>query len=704
MERVATLAELARAPRSPDEIGGKAANLARLIAAGLPVPEGVVLFPAAAGAAGRAAELAAIARDAVARLGPRLAVRSSAVVEDGAGLSAAGLFVSRLDVAPTDLAAALADVLGAAGSPAIAAYLSRRGHRPDPPAIAVVIQRMVDGPRGVIYTASPEPAHGGAALVEAEVEGIAREALVAAAAPGDPPEHGESDVGIPPGFPLGADELRALVGLARRAARAIGEEAADVEWVRGADGFALVQARPITAAAPARPSLSADLLAFSAADPTVTWTWDVEHNPDPLSTAQIGLVERVAKGSPTPLRVVAGHLYRGSPGPGSVTEPDPAAQPALDAAALRTHFHDVVGPAVDRALAATEHVDAPALAAALEAFDAVHAIYSMELAPVLARARVAATREAMPGPSDHGRALERCLAGEITGDQLREIAAPLAPAWDVAAPTFAEAPELLDAALARMSGARAAAAGPALRERAIATDPLGDLANAVAQITEADDRLYFRAQAVVRRALLELGRRLGLARRDDVFNLELAELVALERDERPLDRAALAARAESARKVREAQRELALPLVIRGGRAASSTAAPRREAWRGAGLGGIARGRVARVDDLGSLAHGRAPVIVVARAITPPMIALVAGATGLVSDHGGRLGHAATIARELGLAGVVGCVGAYDALANGDEIMVDGITGLVVRLASTPPDPDESSGAGRRSGGSAESR
>src|SRR5262249_14748561 len=39
------------------------------------------------------------------------------------------------------------------------------------------------------------------------------------------------------------------------------------------------------------------------------WTWDVGHNPEPLSRAQQSLVERVAAMSRYELRVCAGYLY-----------------------------------------------------------------------------------------------------------------------------------------------------------------------------------------------------------------------------------------------------------------------------------------------------------------------------------------------------------------------------------------------------------
>jgi phosphoenolpyruvate-protein kinase (PTS system EI component) len=62
------------------------------------------------------------------------------------------------------------------------------------------------------------------------------------------------------------------------------------------------------------------------------------------------------------------------------------------------------------------------------------------------------------------------------------------------------------------------------------------------------------------------------------------------------------------------------------------------------------------------------------------MAVLVGGAVALVAEHGGPLGHGAALARELGIPCVVGCAGALALLADGDEVLVDGAAGLVLKL------------------------
>src|SRR5690606_34685294 len=153
-------------------------------------------------------------------------------------------------------------------------------------------------------------------------------------------------------------------------------------------------------------------------------------------------------------------------------------------------------------------------------------------------------------------------------------------------------------ALERVGRGRRSSASKAGPTPRVADDPEAALGAAVAEIGEADDRLFFRAQACVRRALLALGRRLGLAA-DDVFFLSLEALVALERDAAPADGQALGRAADEARARRDAQRKLAMPLAVRNGQAISPRARHGQEVWRGRGFGPPVRGHVVRADDLG---------------------------------------------------------------------------------------------------------
>ena len=138
--------------------GGKAAQLAAAIRAGLPVPGGVALSSGfvdavAAGRPGVIRELAKIC----AALGCTVAVRSSAVGEDSETASFAGQHLTCLNVRPSP--PALADVVRAiwqsARSEAALAYRRRLG-LPSEPQIGVVVQELVLADcAGVLFTRNP---------------------------------------------------------------------------------------------------------------------------------------------------------------------------------------------------------------------------------------------------------------------------------------------------------------------------------------------------------------------------------------------------------------------------------------------------------------------------------------------------------------------------------------------------------------------
>ena len=182
-------------------VGGKAANLGELIAAGFPVPGGFVVTARSyllaveragvrdeflrrfrsldpddhVGLAAEAASLAATVGSMVvpdevieavtaacSHLGPtRVAVRSSATAEDTAGTSFAGMHRSLLDVSVTGsgrepaVIDAVASCWASLFTPRALAYRLERG-LPDEPAIAVVVQKMVTPvTAGVLFSVDP---------------------------------------------------------------------------------------------------------------------------------------------------------------------------------------------------------------------------------------------------------------------------------------------------------------------------------------------------------------------------------------------------------------------------------------------------------------------------------------------------------------------------------------------------------------------
>ncbi|MEB3070479.1 PEP/pyruvate-binding domain-containing protein [[Mycobacterium] vasticus] len=146
--------------------GGKAANLGELAAAGLAVPDAFVIgVPAyvTAAADGPVAAPSGDLRDAIVAhyraMGHdvAVAVRSSAVAEDGATASHAGIFETVLNVkGVADLLDAVRRCWASATSPRARRYTGVRGLESDGAGIAVVVQRQIASAcSGVVFTADP---------------------------------------------------------------------------------------------------------------------------------------------------------------------------------------------------------------------------------------------------------------------------------------------------------------------------------------------------------------------------------------------------------------------------------------------------------------------------------------------------------------------------------------------------------------------
>src|SRR5262249_38938415 len=153
-----------------------------------------------------------------------------------------------------------------------AAYARRRGGTI---AIGVVVQEHVPGAPIVVYTRPPGQPASHEVLVQ-RADHVAR--------------HSRDDL------PREIEAQHAAL-LALRAEQAIGaDHGADVELVQirkqsGVDvaiETVIVQARPIVHPTPRVLAQPPDAVLAPLRDGR-TWTWDVAHNPDPLSTAQQGL-------------------------------------------------------------------------------------------------------------------------------------------------------------------------------------------------------------------------------------------------------------------------------------------------------------------------------------------------------------------------------------------------------------------------------
>ncbi len=72
--------------------------------------------------------------------------------------------------------------------------------------------------------------------------------------------------------------------------------------------------------------------------------------------------------------------------------------------------------------------------------------------------------------------------------------------------------------------------------------------------------------------------------------------------------------------------------------------------------------------------------ILVTRGADPGWTPIFARIAGLVMEVGGQLSHGAVVAREYGLPAVTGVSGATKRLQDGQQVIVDGLSGTVTRV------------------------
>ncbi|QBG48175.1 hypothetical protein EGM51_12525 [Verrucomicrobia bacterium S94] len=154
-------------------VGGKAINLARLMRADLPVPDGFVITTEAFRGSedGRVSDaLAQQIREALIPFsGKRMAARSSATAEDMAGASMAGQYDTFLNLQGAEaVIEAVEKCWRSIRSPRTEAYLAEHGIDPAEVAMAVVVQQQVSADvAGVLFTVDPQTGSREHMLIEA---------------------------------------------------------------------------------------------------------------------------------------------------------------------------------------------------------------------------------------------------------------------------------------------------------------------------------------------------------------------------------------------------------------------------------------------------------------------------------------------------------------------------------------------------------
>jgi pyruvate,water dikinase len=255
-------------------VGSKAANLATLLQAGFPVPDGVVLTTVDAQGGVTSEDRTAVVERVIDLVGDRpVAVRSSGIAEDLVDASFAGQYETLLEVQGREqLASAIDACLASARSERAIMYGGSRGDG----RMAVLIQPMVEArAAGVAFSAHPVSGARDVVVVNA-VHGIGDSVTAGAVTPeewlvtGDVATASRTNAGV-----LAASQAVELARLVRRVEGHFGRPQ-DVEWAIGEDGPVVLQARPITAL----PQAPVEPIPIPIEVPPGYWEHDASHFPN----------------------------------------------------------------------------------------------------------------------------------------------------------------------------------------------------------------------------------------------------------------------------------------------------------------------------------------------------------------------------------------------------------------------------------------
>jgi phosphohistidine swiveling domain-containing protein len=705
-----------------DEVGGKAASLGELFAAGVRVPDGVVLTAEAAalpaserrwGLAGGAWELGP---------GP-FAVRSSGISEDGIDRSFAGLYETVLEVPTDDVGLAVERCLASARAARVTEYERDASGR-----LAVIVQRMVAPvAAGVVLTADPITGDRASSVVTA-VRGLG-ERLVSGAAAGDEwvVRGGSAVARRQPESAISAQQATEIAGEARGIADARGAPQ-DVEWAIDAEGVLwILQARPMTAlppqvswAPPARGAFTRQLRLGEWIGEPVTPLFEswllttMEERMHAWFFAQIG------QRAPQPLHVVVNGWYFYSlnwAGPAAILGNLPrmlwhlARHPrrvaGINPSTVRHSF-----PLVEREWRAEFR---PRYRAAVDAAEArVGALPVAEL-PGLIDEMAGLAGEAfgwLGALAGAAYKMEMNLAGfyrrhlhpALGGSHLPLVAGFGTPpgqtthavsSLDWFHPTSAPPPARPPDAERRLVEARQAAEEAAFtalaaspRRRAAFRRILADAQHLVPLREEQVGELTA-PWPVMRRAVVRIGEALverGLIGEvDDVFFLTRREALAA------IEHGRLGAGVDVAerRAERAEQARLVAPLLIGSvnpvlrrmwdafPRMLGAAPSPTALVTGSPASAGRATGTVRLIRGPHEFDHLQPGEILVAPMTAPAWTPLFSRAAAVVTDVGSAAAHASIIAREYGIPAVVGCGDATARLPTGMRVTVDGSTGNV---------------------------
>ncbi len=707
-----------------ENCGNKAYRLARMRAAGMPVPDGVVLTPAfMARLAGMAAskrtqELSWIWR----RLGKvKLAVRSSGAAEDGAGRSFAGVFESVIDVDRDGLDAAITRVQASFDAARVSSYGFSAG------AGNILIQRMVDAEySGVLFTR--DPSAGGLAMLEM-VQGTAENLVSGTVRPLS------FRFGRVTKKMFGKDaapiDLGPLLQMGDVAERLFGGPQ-DMEWAYREGRFQLVQSRDITRPIAGDADMAAmqnDLaraveLAKGAQGDQIVFAKnelsEMLPRPTPLSLSlmeslwaaggsvdlaarELGLRYRVEEGS-TYLVTILGRLYvnkREEQARALVISALAARRLVRAADRIERDFREQFLPQFMDETRLLKVVDFEKLSTAdLVAeikrlhdrfvFDTHVAVDVVNIAAglYLDRARKVLSAAAIDPSSLLGHIPEtheaRALA-EVNAESaksrrwllLKHFGHRAVLDYELAEPRYAEDINTLN----RMVAGRGVAGHPGYQGTPAlskAQARIVDIARRFQALKEDAKHHSLSELAVLRRAVMALDRRFGLDGR--AFNLRFDELLSLNGKNAAAMRELARNRQDEAQRLRHSP---SLPSILLAHDLEAASAGDASEmhamsdAIRGTRVSGSrvveARAHVISEEDAehgNSMEGFRDGDIIVAPMINPAWLPYFSRAGGFVSEVGGWLSHPAILAREYDVTMIVGTEG-IGRIANGARLRLN---------------------------------
>lgn len=278
-------------------VGSKAANLARLLQAGFPVPVGFVVTAAAFEQFLAANELNFASATEENITGARfpedikgalqnefsllgdisVAVRSSGIAEDLPGASFAGQYETVLDVRDIDaLFVAVKCCWSSAFGKRVIAYKKVHRHG-GAPRMAVLVQQLVRADSaGVAFTANPVTGDRDETVVSA-VRGLGERLVSGQASPDEwTVKDGKAVRQRGPEEAITAEQTKSVADLARRAEALFGNPQ-DIEWAIANGKVFLLQSRPITTL------FKQTIFSVPIKPPIGFWQREGSHYPYPLS-------------------------------------------------------------------------------------------------------------------------------------------------------------------------------------------------------------------------------------------------------------------------------------------------------------------------------------------------------------------------------------------------------------------------------------